>query len=246
MASQTHDDGFHEIQLNGKQLVFLFMAATLAGVVIFLAGVWTGRDVRSERAAQAQEQLNTEAPTADAVQAGAPQAMSTVEATVDPKTPPPETVDDPTDPRLADARNKTLDPPPAVAPVAAAVPVEKAAAPVEKKIVPEPKAVTPAPARTAAPTPPAKTAVSAAAAASPPAAGSGFVVQVAAFNVRSEADAAAQKLTSKGYSAYVQSPSNGATSVFRVRVGAFKTRREAESIAAKLEKEEQIKPWVTR
>ena len=29
MASETPDDGFHEIQLNGKQLVFLFMAATV-------------------------------------------------------------------------------------------------------------------------------------------------------------------------------------------------------------------------
>ena len=38
-----HDDGFHEIQLNGKQLVFLFMAATVVSVVIFLFGVLVGR-----------------------------------------------------------------------------------------------------------------------------------------------------------------------------------------------------------
>ena len=36
VTSRTHDDGFHEIQLNGKQLVFLFMAATVVSVVIFL------------------------------------------------------------------------------------------------------------------------------------------------------------------------------------------------------------------
>src|SRR5262245_46655056 len=49
LAPQTQDDGFHEIQLNGKQLVFLFMAATVVSVVIFLMGVFVGRGVRAER-----------------------------------------------------------------------------------------------------------------------------------------------------------------------------------------------------
>lgn len=44
----THDDGFHEIQLNGKQLVFLFMAGTAVAVVIFLLGVFVGRGVRAQ------------------------------------------------------------------------------------------------------------------------------------------------------------------------------------------------------
>ena len=42
------DEGFHEIQLNGKQLVFLFMAGTVVAVVIFLLGVFVGRGVRAE------------------------------------------------------------------------------------------------------------------------------------------------------------------------------------------------------
>src|SRR5262244_3962198 len=50
LASDIHDDGFHEIQLNGKQLVFLFMAATVVSVVIFLCGVLVGRGVKTERA----------------------------------------------------------------------------------------------------------------------------------------------------------------------------------------------------
>src|SRR3954464_15556412 len=50
LASHSHDDGFHEIQLNGKQLVFLFMAATVVSVVIFLCGVLVGRGVKTERA----------------------------------------------------------------------------------------------------------------------------------------------------------------------------------------------------
>jgi cell division septation protein DedD len=76
--------------------------------------------------------------------------------------------------------------------------------------------------------------------------GQGFAVQIAALNVRSEADAIAKRLSSKGYTAYVLTPASGAPSVFRVRIGKFNTRREAENVAARLQKEEQFKPWVTR
>ena len=71
-------------------------------------------------------------------------------------------------------------------------------------------------------------------------------MQIAALNVRSEADAIAKRLSSKGYAAYVLTPANGTPAVFRVRVGKFNTRREAETVAARLQKEEQFKPWVTR
>ena len=50
MADVTHefgDDGFHEIHLSGKQLVFLFMATTVVSIVIFLCGVQVGRGVPS-------------------------------------------------------------------------------------------------------------------------------------------------------------------------------------------------------
>src|SRR5215468_2761955 len=43
------DEGLHEIQLNGKQLVFLFMTATVVAVVIFLCGVMVGRGVPTQR-----------------------------------------------------------------------------------------------------------------------------------------------------------------------------------------------------
>ena len=39
----TSDDGFHEIQLSGKQLVFLFMTATIVSLLFFLLGVLVGR-----------------------------------------------------------------------------------------------------------------------------------------------------------------------------------------------------------
>lgn len=56
------DEAFHEIQLNGKQLVFLFMAATVVAVVIFLCGVMVGRGVRAVRPGELSD-LSTEAAT---------------------------------------------------------------------------------------------------------------------------------------------------------------------------------------
>src|SRR6476646_1566962 len=67
MASPTTDDGFHEIQLNGKQLVFLFMAATVVSVVIFLCGVLVGRGVKVERTT-----LTSDAGTATGIQDAPP------------------------------------------------------------------------------------------------------------------------------------------------------------------------------
>jgi hypothetical protein len=49
------DEGLREIQLNGKQLVFLFMASTVVAVVIFLCGVMVGRGVRAQRASDVAE-----------------------------------------------------------------------------------------------------------------------------------------------------------------------------------------------
>src|SRR6476659_8325431 len=78
MASTTTDDGFHEIQLNGKQLGFLFMAVTVVSVVIFLCGVLVGRGVRIERvgsepvAAQELAQVTPPPPPAASTSTGTP------------------------------------------------------------------------------------------------------------------------------------------------------------------------------
>jgi len=64
-TAPLNDDGFHEIQLSGKQLVFLFMATTVISVFIFLCGVMVGRGVRVERAADAAEPAVVAAQTAD-------------------------------------------------------------------------------------------------------------------------------------------------------------------------------------
>jgi cell division septation protein DedD len=248
VTAHTHDDAFHEIQLNGKQLVFVFMTATIVSVVIFLIGVLVGRGVRVERAALAQAEALSESPTADVPPATPAVPESLVPAAGDPTAAaPPPTLDDLTYPkRLEESRPsaEALRPAaPRVAPVptadrqpASTAPAASRPLAAEKSAVPStpPKTVTPE-----APPPPAEVA-------STVPAGTGYAVQVAALNVRGEAEAIAKRLSAKGYAAYVQAPAGGAPSVFRVRVGAFKTRREAETVASRLQREEQFKPWVTR
>ena len=234
MAHDTQDDGFREIQLNGKQLVFLFMAATVVTVVIFLCGVYVGRGVRAERGESAADAAALNVPRPDALPPAAAAPAPAAPAGADPTAvAPPPAVDDlsyfnrlekPEAP--AEKRKSSPDNPAAAAPAAAKAALE------------EPRTPSPAP----------KEQVAKVADAAPrePAAVEGYVLQVAALRERTEADAIAKRLLSKGYAAYVLSPSGGTPSVFRVRVGTFKTRREAEAVAAKLEKEEQFKPWITR
>ena len=252
MAQQIHDEGFHEIQLNGKQLVFLFMAATVVSVVIFLCGVLVGRGVRSQIGVGGDVASATTVaepiPIQPASPPPAPAAGSDPTAAA---APPPEPTDDfsysdrlgkknaPAE-KLNGERERSA--PSERAPAATATP-KTTPPPAPPPPAREPAHVTAPPA--SSPPPPVTTASAAPAAATEPA-GQGFAVQIAAFNVRSEADAIAKRLSSKGYAAYVLSPANGRPSVFRVRVGKFSTRREAESVAAKLQKEEQFKPWVTR
>src|SRR5262245_37658476 len=208
------DEGVHEIQLNGKQLVFMFMAVTVVAVVIFLCGVMVGRGVRAPRAIE-QADAATEVPIdpTAAVQAPAPPASDaptpTSPATSPEKltyaerlsasTPPPETLKEPVIQEL------------------------KAPAPA-KTPAPEPLPIVPA-VKTSAPAPVAKPSKSAAA---PESAAGGFVVQVTAVKERGEADQIAKRLASKGFKSFVTSPSAGAAKVYRVRGGTYSDRRAAE------------------
>jgi cell division septation protein DedD len=225
----TQDDAFREIQLNGKQLVFMAMAFVVIAVGIFLMGVQVGRGVRGERGLP---------EGADAVAAVTPES--------EPPLPPASGAQGSSDAPLtageklsyaerltgneaaADSLKKAPEPP-------AEAPAPKAETP-----APEPVAAAPAP----APAPAAAAAPAAPASAEPP--GNGFAIQVAALRERSEADTIVKRLAGKGYPAYVLAPAKGAPSVYRVRVGKFKERREADTVAARLQKEEQFKPWVVR
>lgn len=237
LASPIQDDGFHEIQLNGKQLVFLFMAATVVSVVIFLCGVLVGRGVRAERGTALTEAALSMAPPESAP---ASPAVSAPPTESDPSSAvPPPPVDDLS--YFNRLENQTppaeeLKPPPKVSSPASTeespVAEVRTAAPVSR------------PSKGAdRPTPVAAPATGQATGAN---AGSAWTVQIAALTVRDDADAIAKRLSSKGYAAYVLEPASGAPTVYRVKVGKFPTKREAELMATKLQKEEQFKPWVTR
>ncbi len=257
MTAHTHDDSFHEIQLNGKQLVFVFMAATVVSVVIFLVGVLVGRGVRVERSAFAQAQAMSQSPSADIPAAGSTLPAAPIQASADPTAAaPPPALDDLSYPKRLEEGGPSVDELKPAAPRTAPEPAAAKPAVTEKPVTEKSVSVKPAavekpvPAlsgKMAAPQTPTPTPAAPAVEPSPaPSAGSGYAVQVAALNVRGEADAIAKRLSAKGYAAYVQVPTSGTPSVFRVRVGTFKTRREAETVASRLQKEEQFKPWVTR
>jgi cell division septation protein DedD len=71
------------------------------------------------------------------------------------------------------------------------------------------------------------------------------VLQVHALRDAKVAKSIVQRLSRKGYPAYVVA-SGGSNSMYRVFVGRYKERSEAERIAARLKKEEQFDPWITR
>jgi cell division septation protein DedD len=228
------DEGLHEIQLNGKQLVFLFMASTVVAVVIFLCGVMVGRGVRAQRPAEPIEAagdvpvdptavdkpLSTSAPAPTATTPGnAPVAANEI-LTYPSRLEGQDAPDEKLKPRSPAAKD-------AASPVATSAKINP---PVARSLVPR-ESATAAPARIDAPGEPV---------------GGGFVVQVAAVNNRGEADAIARRLAGKGYPTFVTTPGGGVPRMFRVRIGKYQTRREAETIAARLQREDQFKPWITR
>jgi cell division septation protein DedD len=244
LAHTTQDDAFHEIQLNGKQLFFLFMAATVVSVVIFLSGVLVGRGVRAERLAVAENEALNLSPTADQPQPSSamPPTAAGADLTIVPPPPPADEIGNvqPT-PTVEDVKPSTQPKAPEKpATTAAEKPAEKPAA---KPSEPTTKAAPPSP--VTRPQPTATTTPVPAATSVPAGVTGGWVVQVAALNSQSEANLYAADLTKKGYEAFVASPQPG-TSVYRVRIGRFNTRGEAQGIADKLSKTGVKQPWVTR
>jgi cell division septation protein DedD len=246
------DDGFHEIQLSGKQLVFLFMATTVVSVVIFLCGVLVGRGVRVDRPAADEAGITASPAPTDTIHET--QAVPTVE----PPTPPaeegqpleykkrlesakplPETLKPPSEQPRASREPKPgpAAPPAADTPVAQASP---AAAQQPRTATATPKATAdaqrPAPAATPVGEPKAVR--------NPR---DSWVVQIVALRDREKASLVVKRLTGKGYPAFLVDPAAGAPApVFKVQVGRYADRDEAEQVRRRLEKEEQFKPWISR
>jgi cell division septation protein DedD len=227
------DESLREFQLNGKQLVFLFMASTIVAVVIFLCGVMVGRGVGL---AQTNVVTNSTVETGDPT-AGAVPELSASAPAVDPTDVAPDAPgDEPTlkyPDVLTEARPKNdLEPAKAAPPKA---PAPRAAAPPRPTAVASAKPPTPA---APAPAPVARAATGQ----DVEPTGQGFVVQVIATPQRGEAEAVRSRLQQKGYPAFITSAGN----MFRVRVGKYQDRAQADTVSKRLETEERFKPWVTR
>lgn len=231
LTHDTADDGFHEIQLSGKQLVFLFIVTTTVIVVVFLCGVKVGRGARDAQVDE-PEQINAAAPVTQPAPVAAP-----------PVTEPPAPAADAEDDlsyhkrlqgegtaqeTLKRQQQPQAEPAPVPAPksaVAAAAPVPVPVATSER--VPPP----PAPADNL-----------------PTAGRAGtWAVQVIATQDRAIAGSVLKKLAAKGYPAFLVNPSANATPrYYKVHVGRYNDRSEAEKVSLRIKKEEQFPSWITR
>jgi cell division protein FtsN len=228
LSREALDDGFHEIHLSGKQLVFLFMVATCVLVVSFLCGVFVGRGVRAARADDAVEIASATPPSqpAPVADAGPPAA--------EPPAPPSETPD-------ALSYHKRLQ---GSAP--AAETLKKPAAeppPVASARTPPPQATPPAAPPAAKETPQARPEVPAAI----PSDGKPgkWYVQVLATKDSGVAQTVATRLAGKGYPTYLIRPAAGEVQAFyRVRVGRYDDHNEAEAVKTRIAKEEQFQPFI--
>jgi len=230
--AQLNDEGFHEIQLSGKQLVFLFMATATVLVVTFLCGVQVGRNVRTpDRPVEQADALTSVIPPASTPAPAQPAAGSSGPPASEPPAPAQEPDDE-----LSYAKRLQADNPPAEKLKAPSPP---AAAPTSGAKAAAPAAETPAkPAPTA---PPAQKPAAVAQSTGRPGA---WIVQLTALQDRGAATAIVHRLTGRGYPAFVLDPSPGSPGLYRVQVGGYSDRAGAEQAARRLEKEEQFKPYV--
>jgi cell division septation protein DedD len=222
LSHDSADDAFHEIQLSGKQLVFLFMATTVISVVIFLCGVLVGRGVRAEDIG------------VDSTLAAAPAPVPAAQTD-----PVPVTADAPTPPAdapLTYAERLDTEKPPAEV----LRPGAGSRKPADEPRRPERPARS---ASTSAPQPERP---------APPPAVQGakpgtWAVQVVSLRDRSAASQLVQRLRGKSYPAFLVSPAAGAPAqLYKVQIGRYGDRGEAERIAARLKKEEQFDPFIVR
>jgi cell division septation protein DedD len=238
LSHDAGEDAFHEIQLSGKQLVFLFMVTTVISVVIFLCGVLVGRGVHAEPVNAAAAATSGQA---EPIAAAGPGAPDRTPPSATPPTPPAEG-----QPVLSYPNTLQSAKPPTEDLRASAAEAKKTAEAATPEVRTPPPASVPA-ASTQAPAAPAQ-APAAAAAASTGASRSGvWAVQVVALTDRAAANAVVQRLSAKGYPAFLVNPQAGApVQNYKVQVGRFADRTEAEQVKTRLKKEEQFEPWILR
>ncbi|HSC28818.1 MAG TPA: SPOR domain-containing protein [Vicinamibacterales bacterium] len=217
------DDAFHEIQLSGKQLVFLFMATTVVSVVIFLCGVLVGRSVRAQTMA-------ADDPAPAAVPVDVP---SGVAADVEPRAlgePAPVSEGELSYPDRLQSEK---------APVETLQPRRSETPKPPEPSKPGTRGATERGGEAGVPPP----AATAGATARP----GTWAVQVISLSERDAADQIVRRLAAKGYPAFLVPPApGGPTRLYKVQVGRYDDRVEAQRIASRLKQEEKFDPWIVR
>ena len=234
------DQGFHEVQLSGKQLVFLFMSAVVVVVVVFLLGVNVGRGVRgavgdTEVLAQGDPAVSkgpdTAAAGTDPAKPAQPE-LSYHDMLLGANAKDDKGAAATADKGAAAEKTPPSEAPPAISeappPVLTATPTPVPAAP----------RATPTP---AAQTPPAQTP-----AAAPKSSGSDWFLQTGAYSTQAVAEGEVAKLKQLNVPAFVVAPEpTDRQKLFRVRVGPYANRAEADQVSSRLRRQ-GFKPSITR
>ena len=227
------DEQFHEFHLDGKQMVFLFMASTVVAVVIFLCGVMVGRGVRTNRLGPVTSLEAAEPEPSSAADAEAP-------ANVDPNAASPDIPDDFSYSRrlqsesAPEERFREAAPAPARPEAAAPAVPDEAPPPADAKPEGRPRQESTANKDTKA----------SKGSEEPP--GPGYVVQVASVPKRADAESIRDSLIAKNYPTFItETPTTPRR--YRVRVGKYRTEKEAKAIERKLEQVEKFRDaWIPR
>jgi len=219
------DEQFHEFHLDGKQMVFLFMATTVVAVVIFLCGVMVGRGVRDSRV--------DSVPLPSLPGDGTPEIDLTASLDVDPGAALAPVADELEYSdrlrRSSPAPERIRETPPQ------ATRSDLVASSVSEEPVPAPRPeARPKPdGRTQAGNDPVRDEF-----AEP--SGSGYAVQVASLTTEADAKATGRTLRAKKYPVFItETPS--LPKRYRVRVGKYQREKEARAILARLEKVESFR-----
>jgi cell division septation protein DedD len=236
VSELTHDatdDGFHEIQLSGKQLVFLFIVTTTVIVVVFLCGVKVGRGARDAQVDE-PDQVTAAAPATQPAPVAAPPAT-------EPPAPVADAQEDLSYPKRLQSegtpqetlkRQQEAKAEPAPAPALAAKPEVARAAAVPTPVATSEKIPSAPPSTDNLPT---------------SARAGTWAIQVIATRDRAIAGSVLKKLAAKGYPAFLVNPSANATPAwYKVQVGRYNDRSEAEKVSLRIKKEEQYQSWITR
>jgi len=232
LTHDTTDDGFHEIQLSGKQLVALFLVTTTVIVIVFLCGVKVGRGARDAQVDEPESAPAAATLTPPPVQTAAPPATELPAPAADAQ-------DDLSYHKALQGEGTPQET------------LKRQEAPKAAPVSPPASALKPAPAAASPiPTPVATSAkVPAPAADNLPTAGrSGtWAVQVIATRDRAMAASVLKRLASKGYPAFlVNPPANAKDAYYKVHIGRYNDRGEAEKVSLRIKKEEQFQSWITR